>query len=406
MIDISKTKGYKKTKLGLIPEDWEIDQLGNNFYLINGKAFKPADWKKSGIPIIRIQNLNDSNASFNYYDGDVEKKYHVTNGDLLFAWSGSIGVSFGARVWKGPDAYLNQHIFKVATKEKIDDSFALHLLLKVQSRIERKAHGFKSSFVHVKKSELEKTLLILPPINEQQRISTILSTWDKAIEKLGQLIEAKEVQKKGLMQRLLTGKIRLPGFEDQWKEVTLGEHLVKHNEKTDISNQYPVLTSSRKGIFLQKNYFSGRNVASTDTTGYNVVPKGYFTYRHMSDDFDFKFNINTIVEKGIVSTLYPVFTTKNINKEFVLLKLNEGEEFKRYARKQKQGGSRTYMYFSKLSKLRILIPSLQEQIQIVKIINCSSREIKILREKQKVVEEQKRGLMQQLLTGKIRTISH
>lgn len=93
----------------------------------------------------------------------------------------------------------------------------------------------------------------LPPLNEQRKIVDILSTWDKAIEHLEKLIAKKKVQRRGLFQKLLTGKVRLPGFQEEWTKIRLGDYLIKHNEKSQYNNQYPVLTSSRKGIFLQKN---------------------------------------------------------------------------------------------------------------------------------------------------------
>ena len=104
-------------------------------------------------------------------------------------------------------------------------------------------------------------------------------------------------------------KLRFKGFSDDWEQRKLGDYLVQYLEVTTENNQYPVLTSSRKGIFFQKDYYDGNQIASIDNTGYNIVPHGYFTYRHMSDDEIFHFNINNITDYGIVSTLYPVFTT-------------------------------------------------------------------------------------------------
>ena len=188
---------------------------------------------------------------------------------------------------------------------------------------------------------------------------------------------------------------------NEWEKVRLGDYLVKHKEVSEYNNQYPVLTSSRRGIFLQSDYYK-QEVASEDNTGYNVVPKGYFTYRHMSDDNIFRFNINTIVEKGIVSTLYPVFTTRGICDDFLLVLLNNGREFSRFAILQKQGGSRTYIYFDKLQELKIWLPSISEQEKIAEILAGQDRVIalkeKLLAEKQK----QKKYLMQQLLAGKKR----
>ena len=168
------------------------------------------------------------------------------------------------------------------------------------------------------------------------------------------------------MEKSRKPKIRFKGFTDDWEQRELGEYIIEYTEVTTVNNQYPPLTSSRKGIFLQKEYFAGNQIASCDNTGYNIVPYGYFTYRHMSDDEIFHFNINNIVENGIVSTLYPVFTTnEKLDSKYLQYQLNYGHEFLRYAILQKQGGSRTYMYLNKLRQLNLTIPnSVEEQGRI------------------------------------------
>ena len=163
-----------------------------------------------------------------------------------------------------------------------------------------------------------------------------------------------------------TPNIRFKGFTDDWEQRKLGDNIIEYTEKTTINNQYPVLTSSRKGIFFQTEYYDGNQVASADNTGYNIVPYGYFTYRHMSDDEIFHFNINDIVENGIVSTLYPVFTTTDyLDSRYLQYQLNYGQEFAKFAVLQKQGGSRTYMYLNKLKTLHLTMPkTIDEQKQI------------------------------------------
>ena len=154
--------------------------------------------------------------------------------------------------------------------------------------------------------------------------------------------------------------------EAVWEQRKLGDNIVEYTKKTTENNQYPVLTSSRKGIFFQTDYYDGNQIASVDNTGYNIVPYGYFTYRHMSDDEIFHFNINDITENGIVSTLYPVFTTdENLDSKYLQYQLNHGKEFAKYAILQKQGGSRTYMYLNKLRNLYLTVPTtIEEQKRI------------------------------------------
>jgi len=183
--------------------EWGVRTIGEMFRLINGCAFKPEDWKPSGTPIIRIQNLNDPSAEFNYSQAPVPERNRIDSGDLLFAWSGTLGSSFGARVWNGPSGVLNQHIFKVLMDEQqITLPFSLLVLARVEEDIAKKTHGFKASFVHVKKSDLVKVELLLPSLPEQQRIASCLSSLDALIAAETQKLATLKTQKKGLMQQL------------------------------------------------------------------------------------------------------------------------------------------------------------------------------------------------------------
>lgn len=191
--------------------EWDVRTIGNMFRLINGCAFKPEDWKPTGTPIIRIQNLNDPSAEFNYSQAPVPERNRVEPGDLLFAWSGTLGSSFGARVWNGPPGVLNQHIFKVQMDEQqITLPFSLLVLARVEEDIAKKSHGFKASFVHVKKSDLVKVVLLVPSIPEQQRIATCLSSLDALITLETQKLEALKTHKKGLMQQLFPVLDKVP----------------------------------------------------------------------------------------------------------------------------------------------------------------------------------------------------
>jgi type I restriction enzyme, S subunit len=183
--------------------EWDSRTIGDMFRLINGCAFKPEDWKPTGTPIIRIQNLNDPSAEFNYSQVPVFERNSIEPGDLLFAWSGTLGSSFGARVWNGPPGVLNQHIFKVLMDEKlITLQFSLLVLAKVEEDIARRTHGFKASFVHVKKSDLVRVELPLPTLPEQQRIASCLSSLNALISATTQDLEAIKTHKKSLMQQL------------------------------------------------------------------------------------------------------------------------------------------------------------------------------------------------------------
>src|SRR5699024_9443720 len=192
-------------------------------------------------------------------------------------------------------------------------------------------------------------------------------------------------------------ELRFKGFTDDWEERKLGNYIIQYSEKTKQNNQYPVLTSSRNGLFFQKDYYKGNQIASEDNTGYNIVPRGYFTYRHMSDDLVFKFNINDIADYGIVSTLYPVFTTnEQLDSKYLQYQLNEGSEFKRFSLLQKQGGSRTYMYLNKLQNMILTIPKLEEQQKIGCLIGQFNNLISLHQRKLDLLKEQKKGFLQKM----------
>ena len=150
--------------------------IGSLCSLENGRAFKPTEWTTRGLPIVRIQNLNNPNAPFNYFNGQFESKYHLRGGELLFAWSGTPGTSFGAHVWQGEEAVLNQHIFRVDFDEKVlDKRFFRYAINQKLDELINIAHG-GVGLRHVTKGKFEKTEVALPPFNEQKRIADKLDT--------------------------------------------------------------------------------------------------------------------------------------------------------------------------------------------------------------------------------------
>jgi len=153
-----------------LPITWVEAEIGDLCDLINGRAFKPSDWTDDGLPIVRIQNLNNPNKAFNRYDGEVRDKFLIESGDLLFAWSGTPGTSFGAHVWKGERAVLNQHIFNVKFNRKnLDRDFFKHAINQKLNELIDKAHG-GVGLRHVTKGKFEETKISIPPLPEQRRI--------------------------------------------------------------------------------------------------------------------------------------------------------------------------------------------------------------------------------------------
>lgn len=195
-------------------------------------------------------------------------------------------------------------------------------------------------------------------------------------------------------------KLRFKEFTDEWEEKKLEEYLVEYKEKVSYTTKLPVLTSSRKGLMFQNRYYDNRELKNE--TEYGLLPRGYFTYRHMSDDLIFKFNINNIVEYGVVSKEYPIFTTKNLNSWFLYYILNYGDSFKKFAIEQKQGGTRTRLYFKKLLTFAPKIASLQEQEKIANFLFSIDKKISLTKEKLELFREYKKGVMQKIFSQELR----
>lgn len=145
-------------------------KIGDVCRLINGRAFKPTDWTPDGLPIVRIQNLNNLRAPFNRFNKPVEDRFLIDTGELLFAWSGTPGTSFGAHIWDRGRAVLNQHIFRVGFDAELFEKPFLRFA--INDRLEHligEAHG-GAGLAHVTKPVFEATEIVVPPLAEQRRI--------------------------------------------------------------------------------------------------------------------------------------------------------------------------------------------------------------------------------------------
>jgi type I restriction enzyme, S subunit len=178
----------------LIPESWKWIAIGDTMELINGKAFKSEEWSTEGTPIIRIQNLNNENATFNRCKIDVDPKVHVNDGEFLISWSGTPGTSFGAFIWNRGFAYLNQHIFRcelaqgVFVKEFL--RFAVNARLDEMISHAQGGVGLR----HITKGKLENIYLPLPPLAEQRRIVTKVNQMTALCDRLEVDQKEREVQ--------------------------------------------------------------------------------------------------------------------------------------------------------------------------------------------------------------------
>lgn len=187
---------------------------------------------------------------------------------------------------------------------------------------------------------------------------------------------------------------------EDWEVSEIGKQLVEYRELSNDIEQYPVYSSSRKGLMPQSDYYDKKDAVQTNL-GYKMVPVGYATYRHMSDDDIFHFNINLTESTILVSCEYPVFTTKQTtNQYFVITSLNETARFRYFCRTQKLGGTRTRLYFSNLAKYKLALPPLPEQQKIAEILTAQDAVIALMQKQIELLQKQKKAFLQKMFPKK------
>ena len=184
-----------------------------------------------------------------------------------------------------------------------------------------------------------------------------------------------------------------------WKESPIGKYIREYTEKTTIPNQYPVLTSARTGLMLQTDYYSNRQVTTEDNVGYNVLPYGYITFRSRSDDGRFRFNENRIIERGIISYFYPVFSfSEEVCHEYMLYLLN----FSIYRRMYPyaEGTAQQVLSLKKLGQFKYSLPLVAEQKKIAEILATQDKAIELQERKIDELKRFKKGCLEKMFPRK------
>ena len=167
-----------------LPKGWIELKIGMAATYTNGRAFKPEEWMQEGLPIIRIQNLNDNTSHYNRTTKTYEARFLVKNSDLLFAWAASLGTY----IWEGGNAWLNQHIFKVEPYSFVNKKFLYYAFKAMVIEFYRNSHG--SGMVHITKNQFENINLLLPPLEEQKRIVNKIEELFAALDTIEQSLQA------------------------------------------------------------------------------------------------------------------------------------------------------------------------------------------------------------------------
>lgn len=390
----------------MIPADWEITTVSEICKLQNGHGFRPPNWSESGYPIIRIQNLN-GNQNFNYFAGKPEQKWLVPPGQILFAWAGTKGASFGPTIWNGPTGVLNQHIFKVFPAKGVDKDWLYIALRHVTDRIEAKAHGFKATLVHVKKSDIDQHGVLVPPLREQRYIAKAVATWDRAIETAEALMANTRLQKQALMQQLLSGRHRLPGFNGEWQRKPINEIATRVTRRND-GTELPVLTISSTSGFVRQDEKYSRFMAGKSVETYIMLSEGEFAYNKGNSktyEFGCVFDLEGY-KRALVPHVYVCFKLKKgLSHRFYKALFEADYLAPQLGRLVNTGVRNNGLLNIKPSEFlgtKVPVPPLDEQEAIAAVMEAASRSVIEHEAQLTALRQEKAALMQQLLTGKRR----
>jgi type I restriction enzyme S subunit len=402
-------EGYKETKIGILPNNWNVVKQSDVATFYNGRAYKLTEWETDGIPVIRLQNLTGTGKDYYYSKLNLPEHQYCYKDDLLYMWS----ATFGPVWWFGEKAIFHYHIWKIEhDSQLLDRYFHYYLLDDVTVRMKNESHG--STMLHVTKGGMEKLLIQLPPLPEQQKIAEILSTVDDKIEVIDQQIIETQALKKGLMQRLLTKGIGHTEFKDSplgmipksWKVSKISEiadinkRSLPNTTDDDFEFYYIDLSAVKSGTIefpTEKVLFSNspsrarRILRHGDvimaTVRPNLLGIGFADFK--TDDFICSTGFALISHKEnsdgkyIYQNLYSENVQSQINKLIV-------------------GSNYPAINSSDVQNIKIPMPPLSEQQKIAEILSSVDDKLEVLSEKKTHYQELKQGLMQQLLTGKIR----
>jgi type I restriction enzyme S subunit len=402
--------GYKQTTIGLIPSDWEVKKLRE--IILEAKLGGNYENSESneGIPVIKMGNIGRGNMNISKIQNlPLNEKYNADDilkkGDLLFNTRNTLDLVGKVAIWDNeiPFALYNSNLLRLVFKTEFVASnwFMNYSLNSVRSLVQLR--GFATgttSVAAIYGRDLNHLKLPLPPLPEQQKIAAILSTWDKAIDNCKAIIEELKVRNKGLTQKMFTGNFEKKCLSEIFERVT-----TKNTEK----NQNVITISAQRGFVKQTDFFN-KIIASNILDHYTLVNKGDFCYnKSYSNGYDWGATkrLNDF-EKAVVTTLYICFRLKDENH-------NSGNFFEYYFEseilykglsKVANEGGRAHgllnVTASDFFNIKIGVPTFEEQKAIANILDKATEELNQYQQKLQALQLQKKGLMQQLLTGKVR----
>lgn len=386
-----------------LPSGWKVVRLGEIGKIVNGLTYSPENVSNNGLLVLRSSNINDNSIVLNNDDVYVKgiSKFNKTlENDIL------ICVRNGSKNLIGKNALITEKYKDLAfgafmTIFRSNYNLFLIHIFKTNTFFKQVKNDLGATINSINNSNLLNFKIPLPPLDEQEKIAEILSTWDEAINLTINFIESKKQFKKALMQNLLTAKIRFPEFKDEWKETILGKIC-------DIS------TGTSKSRFISNGKFYIVDMGSITQDGLLNLTKTTNLSQDFLDCGDLvmpKDDIGggkiigkvAVIDKDntyvLSDHIFRIKTTENSN---FLAYLINSDLINKKIRREVSGTAQLGLSKRTIENLKIKLPNLKEQQKIAEVLTACDDEINLLNLKLENLKKQKQGLMQKLLSGKVR----
>jgi len=424
-------RGYKKMVIGEIPREWEVVRLGDVFSVETGttpSTKREEYWENGTINWLTPTDLSKLNGKI-YISGSERKitEKALKDYNLTLSPKGSIIVSTRAPVGYvavlDVDTTFNQGCKGLIPKSsEINTEFYCYYLLAIKQRLEQLSGG--STFKELSKNALKNLKIPLPPLPEQQKIAEILSTVDKAIQKVDEAIEKTERLKKGLMQELLTKGIGHTEFKDteigripkEWDVVKLKELTDKENDIVagPFGSNLKVCDYREEGVpiirlqNIERNRFINKDLKfispeKAEELRYHSFKAGDIILAKLGDPIGKTCIVPNYLEYGIVvaDVVRIRLSPEKANKYFFTYILNSSICLNQL-RKETIGSTRPRVNISQVRNLKVPLPPLEEQRKIAEILSTVDKKLELERKRKGKLERIKKGLMNDLLSGRKR----
>lgn len=407
--------GYKDSPLGIIPVEWEVKRLGEFIESL-----------ETGVSVNSSEELNVSSEYGILKTSSVQKGkfYPFENKSIvksevdrakcnprkncLIISRMNTPELVGECGYVGNDyetLFLPDRLWQTVFKK---DSNLLPVFLNdvlntdlYRLRVKEMATGTSNSMKNITKSDWLNLKISLPPLPEQQRIAEVLGAWDQGIELQAKLVESLQKRKRALMQQLLTGKKRLKGFDQAWKKVRigdLGEVITGNTPSMKTPQYYGEFCCWATAVDFKNKYIYNTSVKLSEIGKLKarIAPINSVLVTCIASIGK---NAIAKVETGFNQQINAIIPSKEFNSEFIYYQIENSIAL---LKEVAGAGAVQIINKSNFESIKLKLPSLPEQQAIAEILTAADREIELAQKKLEVLREQKRGLMQQLLTGKKR----